>query len=125
HEGFSIKIYGTKATIEVNRRNGQEGFIYPERPPENLMQFQVDGVTGATQEAWDRQEGIPIRINGATDDKASTIQALTDFISCITDKGRPNADVHSGYLTSVSTHMANLAMYSGHTELWKEEYNIF
>jgi len=48
----------------VNRRYGQEGSIYPERPPENHMDFRIDGITGATQEAWDRQEGIQIRVGG-------------------------------------------------------------
>ncbi|HLU90464.1 MAG TPA: Gfo/Idh/MocA family oxidoreductase [Cyclobacteriaceae bacterium] len=125
HEGFYIKIYGTKATIEVNRREGQQGFIYPERPPENHMNFQVDGVTGATQEAWDRQEGIPIRVAGSTDDTAATVEALKEFVGCIQKGERPKADVHSGYLSSISTHMANAAMYAESPEHWKEEYNIF
>lgn len=124
HEGFYIKIYGDKATIEVNRRNGQLGFIYPERPPETFLNFQVDGITGATQEAWDRQEGIPIRTSGGTDDETSTMNALNGFIFSIRTGEKPAADIRAGYLASISTHMANMAMDKECMEAWKDEYDI-
>ena len=124
HEGFYVRIYGTKATIEVNRRTGQQGFIFPERPPDTSMNIHVDGVTGATMEAWDRQEGIPIRTDGATDDEAATRMALEGFVDSVLNGNRPTSDVLSGYLTSVSTHMANEAMYNERIEFWKKEYNV-
>ncbi|WP_339926374.1 Gfo/Idh/MocA family oxidoreductase [uncultured Cyclobacterium sp.] len=124
HEGFYVKLYGTKATIEVTRKNGQEAFIFPERPPDTSMNMHVDGVTGATMEAWDRQEGIPIKTAGATDDETATKMALEGFLNCVLKGNRPTADVLSGYLTSVSTHMANAAMSNERIEYWKEVYNV-
>ncbi len=121
HEGFRMKFYGTKATIEINRKAGQKGIIYPESPPQN-PNWELDAISGATQTSWHDEEGIPIQVEGGTDDEASTTAALADFFACIHSGKKPVADVINGHWSTVAVCMANTSMFNHSIESWKETY---
>jgi len=123
HEGFKMKFYGTRATIEVNRNDGQKGWIFPESPPSNPA-WEIDALTGATQSSWKPEEGIPILVEEEKDDELSTIAALANFFKCIKDRTHPAADVTAGHWGSVAVKMANLAMETRRQVDWIPDYNI-
>lgn len=124
HEGFKVMFYGTKATIEVNREQGQQAFGYPE-PPQGANATDVDGVSGATQREYFKQEKFPIVVEDqASDDSLPTGNAIESFADCIVHGKKPFADVAVGHQASVAVHMANKAMREGTTEAWKKEYAI-
>ncbi|MBX2842298.1 MAG: Gfo/Idh/MocA family oxidoreductase [Flammeovirgaceae bacterium] len=123
HEGFSMKFYGTKASIVVNREQGQQGFIYPE--PVQGANSDVDGVSGATKELMESGEAIPILVGDPSkDDSVPTGNAFEHFAECIKESKQPNADVMSGHYGSVAVAMGNMAMRNRTTEMWKEEYTV-
>lgn len=118
-EGFRMKFYGTKATIEVNRENGQQGFIYPE-----VVQG-MDGITGATDLSASPVTRIPILVDGDSvyvDD--STSRALLHFRDAILSDEPPHSTVKSACLSSIGVHMANLAMENDTVEAWRAEYDL-
>ncbi len=116
-EGFRMKFYGTKATIEVNRENGQQGFIYPEPYPN------IDGTTGATQPLSLSESKIPIRVDDSTYLDDSTSRAIIAFLHAILQGTPPPADAESGCASSISVHMANLALENDTVESWLPAYS--
>lgn len=122
HEGFSMKFYGTKATIEVNREDGQQAFIFPEPNKWNSEQG-MDGVTGATQSVYEPGVGIPIKMDQAQNDLFYTGNAFKSFLESVRTNRQPAANVNSGKESAISVHMANLALRNGTIEHWKKEYS--
>lgn len=114
-EGFRMHIYGTRATIEVNREAGQAAFIYPE-----TTQL-VDGVTGATDVTSTDADKIPILVDETPYSDDSTARAILDFCKAINDGTPPPSTVESAYRSSIAVHMANKAMENDTVETWQEE----
>lgn len=114
-EGFRMKFYGTRATIEVNRESGQQAFIYPEATQH------LDGATGATRTAYDEREKIPIWTADTPYLDDSTSRAIINFYHAINNGTPPPCDVKSAYLSSVGVHMANMAMVNDRVEIWQQE----
>ncbi len=123
HEGFSIKFYGTKATIAVNRDQGQDSYIYPEPVAADPS---VDGVSGATTQYLAPGEGIRINAGNSQQagDEVPTGNAIAHFAECIKDHKKPNAGPLEGHLAGVAVHMANKAMREGNTQLWLPSYDL-
>lgn len=118
-EGFRMKFYGTKATIEVNRENGQQGFIYPEAVPG------VDGITGATDLSESSVTKVPLLVDdNPTFVDDSTSHALIGFRDAILTNALSSSAAESACLSSISVHMANLAMENDTIETWREEYQL-
>jgi len=122
-EGFSLKFYGTRATIEVNNAQGQAGFIYPE-PQQGANDTDLDAVSGATKAALEAGDPIPLWVPEApTDDRLPTGNAFAHFYTCIRDGLVPNASVEAGHQAGVATHMANMAIREGRFVNWAADYD--
>lgn len=118
-EGFRMTFYGTKATIEVDRKNGQQGFIYPEAVRD------LDGITGPTDISGSSVNRIPILVNDDSvymDD--STSRALLAFREAVLKNETSQLAAESACLSSISTHMANLSMENDTVEWWQEGYHL-
>lgn len=120
YNGYNIKIYGDRATVEIQR---EEAFIYAE----SLTNERgiVDGVTGAT-------------ISTATQGKAQKIEflqpgetllepttyALTEFRDCILQNKKPVSGIDNGRSSSIAIHLGNIAAETGQVQYWKKEYDL-
>ena len=119
YDGFSIRILGDKATIEIQR---EKAFIYAEST-EN-KRGTVDGVTGATIEAT--TQGKPVEIifkKPGEQDIEPTTFALQDFVQCINDNKKPASNVETARDTSIAIHMGNAAADTQTLQIWKPEYS--
>lgn len=119
--GYSIQFLGDKGSIEVEGEQGHRAKIYAENFAANEK---VDGVSGATQIAWQNEEGIPIRVDQpANDDYLPTENALKNFAHCTKQNETPFADVEAGFQAAVSVHLANAAMQHNTIEYWNSSYH--
>ena len=119
YNGYSIRILGDKATIEIQR---EKAFIYAEST-EN-KRGTVDGVTGATIEAT--TQGKPVEIifkKPGEQDIEPTTFALQDFVQCINDNKKPASNVETARDTSIAIHMGNAAADTQTLQIWKPEYS--
>ena len=123
YEAFSVKFYGTKATLEIHRRDGQRGVIYPE--PIKGANDNVDGVSSATKKVYESGEEIPVVAEFESEDDAiPTSRSLADFAKCIIENKKPQADIVCGHNTAIAVHMGNQAMRENKTIEWNEKYDI-
>jgi predicted dehydrogenase len=122
-EGFRMKFYGTKATIEINRDKGQQGFIYQEQHPDERL-LSVDAVTGASEPLSYGDKGIPIVSSHSADLNYSTINAIRQFSQSVRDKSTPASNAKTAAIASLAVHMANEAMDTDKTIYWKQDYDL-
>lgn len=124
YEGFSMKFYGTKASLIVKSEQGHHAYIYVE--PTLLREMkETDGVSGATMKSWERGEPLEITVkNQADGDEGPTTAALTHWAKCMREGDDVIANVDFGRQGAISVHMANMAMRNGTIEKWKDEYNV-
>lgn len=120
YKGYSIRILGTKATIEIQR---EKAFIYSE--PEKVERGVVDGISGATKKAWPQGEAVPIAFKGQDEPTQDpTIFAILDFADCIRNNRKPASNVETGRDVALAVHMGNLAMREEKVQHWKPEYSV-
>lgn len=120
YKGYSIRILGKKATIEIQR---EKAFLYPEAG--EVERGVVDGVSGATKKAWTQGEGVPIVFKGHDDpNQDPTGFGLLDFADCVRNNRKPASNVDTGRDVAIAVHMGNLAMREEKTQHWKSEYSI-
>lgn len=103
--GYSIRVLGTKGTIEIQRT---KAVAYPEQL--NTKPTTVDGVTGATAESWG--QGKPLELKFQNQDKENrdpTSYALIDFAECVRKGRTPFSNVETGRDAAKSVILANLA----------------
>ncbi len=113
-KGYSIRILGTKATIEIQR---DKAFIYAEAQDKELGT--VDGVTGATVKAWTQGEPVPIEFMYPDAQKRDpTSYALLDFAACIRTGKKPASNVETGRDAAIAVHIANKAMATEQCVKW-------
>ncbi|MDF9798920.1 putative dehydrogenase [Catalinimonas alkaloidigena] len=120
YKGYSIRILGTEATIEIQR---DKAYLYTEADKAELGV--VDGVSGATIKAW--TQGEPSLLNYKTEDNAErspTAYALLNFADCIRNDKKPFSNVDTGKDVSVAVHMGNKAMREEKYQYWKPEYSL-
>jgi len=122
--GVVMKILGTEAAIEIRREQGQEAFIYAEPSRREMDPAEVDGVTSATQKAWEAGEGVPIPVpdRAESDDITSRI-ALAHFADCVRSRRKPASNVETGRDAAIAVHMGNRAMETLELQTWKPEYS--
>lgn len=119
-KGYSIRILGTKATVEIQR---DQAFLYAESTEQELGV--VDGVSGATVKAWTQGEAMPIEFEHQDEHQLDpTAYALIDFGVCIRDKKTPFSNVETGRDVAVAVHMGNTAMLEEKYQYWKPEYSL-
>ena len=119
YKGYSMRILGTKGTIEILR---DRAFLYPEAKIKTLGT--VDGVTGATVEVLPGGKGTPIVFDEENPKLDPTVYALRDFAECILKGRKPASNVKTGRDVAIAVHMGNLAAETEKTQYWKEEYSV-
>jgi len=124
HEGFNVKIYGTKGTIVVKGESGHKGYIYPEPAIIEELKTEVDGISSATMKVLEAGEPIPILIEDFPEgDAGATSAALDHFRKCIAENLDPIANARFGKNSAITVALANKAIYEGNIQHWKEEYS--
>lgn len=120
YNGYSIRILGDKATVEIQR---DKAFIYAEST-ENIRGT-VDGVTGATISAATQGKAneIVFKKPGEEDVEPTTF-ALNDFFDCIRTGRKTLSGAETAKDTSIAIHMGNKAADTETVQLWKPEYSL-
>ena len=118
-KGYSIRILGTRGTIEILR---DKAFIYAEAKSKTTGT--VDGVTGATVEVSPGGAGEPIVFHQDSPVLDPTVYALRDFAECILTGKKPASNVRTGKDVAIAVHMGNKAAETETTQYWKSEYDI-
>jgi predicted dehydrogenase len=114
YKGFSIRILGTKGTIEVQQNKAH---FYAEAVKKELTT--VDGVTGATANSWG--QGKPVLVEYKNQDEFNrnpTAYAFLDFANCIKTGRKPLADVEAGKTNAIAVHLANQSADTGKFVNW-------
>ncbi|GAB3806602.1 Gfo/Idh/MocA family oxidoreductase [Spirosoma humi] len=120
YNGYSIRILGDKATVEILR---DQAFIYPENT--NNAKGTVDGVTGATLALTTQGQGIEVEyLKPGEENREPTMAALLDFLTCIQTNKKPVSNVETGRDGSIAIHMGNAAADTESVQVWKPEYSI-
>jgi predicted dehydrogenase len=117
--GYSIKVFGDRATVEIQR---EKAFIYAESF--DHVKGVVDGVSGATIEAI--TQGKPIELQVYKDgikEEEPTISALRDFMDCIRTDRMPVSNVQTARDTSIAILMGNKAMDTRTLQTWIPGYS--
>lgn len=114
---YKISILGKKGSIVIQQ---DKAWIYNEEYAKENETGIVDGVSGATLEAWSVREGAPIDVNHVNPSK----QALIDFRNHVADGTKPLSNAETGAQVSVIVQMALNAMDNSRVEHWKEDYNF-
>ncbi|MFY0608569.1 MAG: Gfo/Idh/MocA family oxidoreductase [Cyclobacteriaceae bacterium] len=109
--GYQVKVLGRKGTIDLGISRAQ---IFLENNQRKTTI--VDGVSGATAQAWQAGKGAPIDANN--DD--STLQALEQFYRSIVEGEKVYADIMSGAQTSKCVQMSLDALYEEKITRWSE-----
>jgi predicted dehydrogenase len=120
YNGYSIRILGDKATLEIQR---DQAFIY--RESLNNAKGTVDGVSGATIKAKTQSmaEEIVFSPEGQILPEP-TANALRDFVDCIRTGRKPLSNVETAKITSIAIHMGNAAADTQAFQSWKAEYSL-
>ncbi len=120
YNGYSIRILGDKATVEILR---DKAFIYGEST--NNAKGTVDGVTGATLAVTTQGKGVELKFGKPGEEKLEpTTHALQDFFSCIKTKKQPISNVETGRDGSIAIHLGNAAADTETVQFWKPEYSV-
>ncbi|REE01559.1 Gfo/Idh/MocA family oxidoreductase [Marinoscillum furvescens] len=111
-EDYQIKVLGKKGTMILDYT---KGVIYSERKGEALKGM-VDGVSGATMDAWQRGEAVPIEAPG----NDPTLDALRQFYESITEGKPVISSLETGALTSKCVQISLDALYEEKIKYWKD-----
>lgn len=119
YNGYSIRILGDKATVEILR---DKAFIYPETI--NNAKGVVDGVSGATIAVTTQGKGVEVKFGKPGEEQLEpTVFALKDFAECVRTKKEPVSNVETGRDGSIAIHMGNAAADTESVQYWKPEYS--
>lgn len=118
--GYSIRILGDVATLEIQR---DKAFIYAEST-ENAKGI-VDGVTGATKAAITQGKGVELVFEEPGRKQLEpTTDSLIDFIDCIHNKRKPVSNVETARDASIAVLIGNKAADTQIFQVWKPGYSI-
>ncbi|MEM1408776.1 MAG: Gfo/Idh/MocA family oxidoreductase, partial [Bacteroidota bacterium] len=109
--GYEIRVLGSKATIVLKMTMAE---IFIEKPKNNSETTMVDGVSGATREAWEKGEGVPIEAPGNN----PTIDALKQFRDSVVDGKKVYSDIKTGASTSKCIQIALEALHDQKITYW-------
>lgn len=112
YEDYQIKVLGSKATIILDYTNAK---IYLEKQKPGELGL-VDGVSGATVQAWEKGEGAPIQANGEDPSK----EALIEFKNSILNKTQPESDVFTGGIAAKCVTIALDAVGGEQVKYWAD-----
>ena len=111
-EDYQIKILGSRATVILDYTNA---VIYSEQR-EEVEKGLVDGVSGATLEAWSSGRGVPV--DAPSNDP--TLNALQQFHASVTNGAPVISDLRTGALTAKCVQMALDALHEDRMVRWKD-----
>jgi predicted dehydrogenase len=104
-DGARIEFEGTDATLYIDRGRYE---LIPERgkggPKELIL-----GSGGRGRDFYDRPDGELLH--------------LTNWVECVRSRKRPNAPAEAGVSAASAAHLANAALRSGQTAVWKTDAN--
>lgn len=109
-EDYQVKVLGSKATMILGY---SEGYIHLERKARKEVGI-VDGVSGATVQAW--KAGKPTKIDAPGNDP--TIDALKQFRASIADAKPVVSDIRTGALTAKCVQLSLDALYDKKITSW-------
>jgi predicted dehydrogenase len=120
YNGYSIRILGDKATVEILR---DKAYIYAETT--NHAKGVVDGVSGATLAVTTQGQGVEVAFGKPGEESLEpTVYALLDFANCVKNKKQPVSNVETGRDGSIAIHMGNAAADTESVQIWKPEYSV-
>jgi predicted dehydrogenase len=120
YNGYSIRILGDKATLEIQR---DQAFIY--RESLNNAKGVVDGVSGATIKATTQGQAEEVIFAPAGQKLPEpTANALQDFVDSINTGKKPLSNVDTARVTSIAIHIGNAAADTETFQTWKPEYSL-
>lgn len=111
-EDYQIRILGSKATIILDYASAK---IYLERNTPTALGL-VDGVSGATMQAWEKGEGAPIEANGMDPSK----EALVEFRDSILAGTTPDSGILTGATTAKCVTIALDAVWDEQVKYWAD-----
>lgn len=117
YNSYQTKILGTLGTIEMGR-----DFAHLYLEPKIKKQMIVDGVTGASKEALEKD--APIKIWTDSTKIEPTTNAFIAFESSMRNKKETASNVLTGKNVAIAVHMGNRSAETGNTEYWKPEYGL-
>ncbi len=118
--GYNIKIYGDRATVEIQR---EDAFIYAESLSNE--RGTVDGVTGASINVTTQGKAEKLKwLEPGEQLLEPTTYALTDFRDCILRNRKPLSGIDNGRTSSIAIHMGNTAAETGTMQHWQNKYTL-
>ncbi len=112
YEDYKIRVLGEKGTIILDYTSG----VIIAEPNEYREKGLVDGVSGATIQAWKDGKSTPIDAPG----NDPTLDALRQFYHSIVDDAPVISDLKSGAITAKCVNIALEALYSEEVKHWSE-----
>ena len=94
----NFEFHGTKGTLALSRSG-----------------FQV------TAEKWGREKRKALAEEGSEPGSEQSDAHVRDFLDCVKNRRRPNADVEEGHLSAVMCHLGNIATRLGRSLRWDQE----
>ena len=111
-EDYQIKILGSKGTIILDYTKAE---IFME--PSGIKKLgMVDGVSGATMQAWSQGKGVSVD----APDNDPTMDALRQFYKSISKGESVISDIKTGATTAKCVHIALEAVHQGEIKYWKD-----
>lgn len=111
-EDYQIKVLGSKATMILNYTKGK---IFPEGKLD-LNTGEVDGVSGATLQAWNSGEGVPINAPG----NDPTLDALRQFYESVINGAPVISSLETGAQTAKCVQLSLDALYQEQIKHWTD-----
>jgi predicted dehydrogenase len=110
YKDYEIRILGSKGTINMDYTKAE---IFAEY--NQLKEYgMVDGVSGATKEAWQQGNGAPIDAPG----NDPTLDALRQFRASIVDGAPVISNIQTGANTAKCVQIGLDAMYDEEIKYW-------
>ncbi len=127
-----LKIYGDKATIEVNFRGKNTAQITP-NPSIAEGKDAVDAISSASYKLFDKSDKKNIIVEDEVYSSynnimysfySDTLFGYKHFIDMIVNDALSDISVTDGKKTAISVLMANLSNRNNTVEFWKPEYGV-
>ena len=123
---YGIAFYGTDATLVVDR-SGYD--VLPEtrgtfEPPERFYERQLEAAKqGKSLYPWGSQRDVWVgrteRVHGQESEQH--LAHVQNFLECVKSRKRPASDVEIAHDSTTTTHLANIAFWTGRTIYWDSD----
>ncbi|MDA2939295.1 Gfo/Idh/MocA family oxidoreductase, partial [Acidobacteria bacterium AH-259-A15] len=118
--GYGIEFYGTEGTLFIDRRGYEilpETRIQEKAPTPYLSQLETAEKPSPTWEQ--RRRMLPGRTEFVRGEGSEQhISHVLNFVECVKSRHKPISDVEIGHRSTTATHLANIALHTGHKIRW-------